>query len=464
MGEDREEVAPAPDGEPAPAPPSGSRRSILARLFWEYFKVSLFIVGGGYAIIVAADEAFGRRLRWLRDGELLDRLPIFQMIPGLIAGNSAIYVGLRMAGVAGAMTALAAVALPSFAILLAFSYGYDALPLESPALQGAFLGLRSALTGIIVGTLAKSWRRTMRGAYAWFALIASVLLIVGAKANTALVLVGAMLCGIALELAGFGAPAAAGAAPSVSAEPGGKGGPLAGLWPAALVAAAACALSPVIFLTFVKFGLLCFGGGNVLVPVYIDEFVGPNAPLLRLDPDTFGNLLAVTQMTPGPISVNAATFFGFRLASEPLSFFGYALPALPRPAGSLVATLGLLVPSLFLLTAALRSLDKWRASPIVRGLLRGVAPATVGLMAVAVLIFARMSVFALPEGAADLPWRGLAEWIAGGGWPEGLRVRPLALLLAGFSAWALRTGRLHIMPLIALCAGIGALAFPRLGL
>ena len=177
MGEDREEVAPAPSGEPAPAPPSGSRRSILARLFWEYFKVSLFIVGGGYAIIVAADEAFGRRLRWLRDGELLDRLPIFQMIPGLIAGNSAIYVGLRMAGVAGAMTALAAVALPSFAILLAFSYGYDALPLESPALQGAFLGLRSALTGIIVGTLAKSWRRTMRGAYAWFALVASVLLI-----------------------------------------------------------------------------------------------------------------------------------------------------------------------------------------------------------------------------------------------------------------------------------------------
>ena len=105
-----------------------------------------------------------------------------------------------------------------------------------------------------------------------------------------------------------------------------------------------------------------------------------------------------------------------------------------------------------------------RASPFVRGLLRGVAPATVGLMAVAVLIFARMSVFALPEGAADLPWRGLAEWIAGGGWPEGLRVRPLALLLAGFSAWALRSGRLHIMPLIALCAAIGALAFPRMGL
>ena len=90
----------------------------LLRLFWEFFKISLFVVGGGYAIIVVADEVFGRKLKWLKEGELLDHLPVFQMVPGLIAGNTAIYTGLKVAGRLGAVVALVAVALPSFLIFL----------------------------------------------------------------------------------------------------------------------------------------------------------------------------------------------------------------------------------------------------------------------------------------------------------------------------------------------------------
>ena len=96
-----------------------------------------------------------------------------------------------------------------------------------------------------------------------------------------------------------------------------------------------------IFLTFAKFGLLSFGGGYVLVPIYIDEFVGPNAPFLQLPEHEFGNLIAITQMTPGPISVNAANFFGTRIAGIP---------------GAIAATIGLILPSFILLIFALRSL------------------------------------------------------------------------------------------------------------
>ena len=85
------------------------------------FKIALFVVGGGYAILAVANEVFGRRLKWLREGELLDHLPVFQMIPGLIGGNTAIYVGLRMAGRWGAVVGLVAVALPSYLIFLGVS-------------------------------------------------------------------------------------------------------------------------------------------------------------------------------------------------------------------------------------------------------------------------------------------------------------------------------------------------------
>lgn len=132
-------------------------------LFWEFLKISLFVVGGGYAIIVVADEVFGRKLKWLKEGELLDHLPVFQMVPGLIAGNTAIYTGLKVAGRLGAVVALVAVALPSFLIFLGVSCGYAFLPVGNPWVESALLGLRAALTGIVFGTLMKSWRRSVVG-------------------------------------------------------------------------------------------------------------------------------------------------------------------------------------------------------------------------------------------------------------------------------------------------------------
>lgn len=195
-----------------------------------------------------------------------------------------------------------------------------------------------------------------------------------------------------------------------------------------------------IFWVFVKCGLLCFGGGSVLVPVYLDFFVGPDAPYLQLAPEDFGNLLAITQMTPGPISINAATFFGYRWAGI---------------AGSFVATFGLLFPSFILMTIALRSLERWKKNPVVQGLLWGVAPATIGMMVLAMLVFLEMSVF-----SGDIPWRFL---FAGSSLPEGFRVRPLAVLLVAFSAWALYTKRFHIMTLVVICSIVGALLFPFLG-
>ena len=403
--------------------PGQGRGRTLLRLFLEYVRISFCVVGGGYAIIVAADEAFGKRLKWLREGELLDRLPVFQMIPGLIAGNSAAYVGLRVAGLAGVAVAMTAVALPSFAVILAVAHGYEWLPMDDLRVQGAFLGLRSALAGIVLGTAVKTWPRAMRGVYAYVALAVCLVLVSWFRVNAAWTLVGGMVCGIALELArprgggGGGAP------------PAGER-PWRGLWPGVLFAAACAALSPAVFATFAKFGLLCFGGGNVLVPVYFDEFVGPDAPLLQLPPDEFDNLLAITQMTPGPISVNAATFFGYRLQGV---------------LGSFAGTAGLLLPSYFLMVLALRSLDAWRASPVVKGLLRGVAPATVALMLVAAKIFAEMSVFDAPVSVSS-------------GYLPG--VRPFALALAALSAWSLGTGRIGIMRLILLCAGAGVALGP----
>ena len=347
----------------------------LPQLFWEWFKIALFVVGGGYAIIVVADEVFGRKLGWIREGELLEHLPVISSVPGLIAGNSAIYVGLRTCGRCGALVALVGVALPSIAIFLAVSVGFEFIPRENVLIDGAFLGLRSALSGIIGGTI---WRTLRKGPIDWSKGIGVTLPRLPWRGR---------LMALALSAVGVG------------------------------VALAFAADS---FLSFLKFGCLAIGGGFPLVPFYFQAFVGAGAPHLNMSPEDFSNLMALTQMTPGPVSLNAATFFGFRMDGV---------------FGSFVASAALLLPSYVLLTAVLTGLDRCRRSGAVQVLIRLLKPVSVALMSVALYRFLSLSV-----------------WGAEGG---RLVIRPDALALALFAAVMLVKRRITIMALIFICAAAG---------
>ena len=344
-----------------------------ARLFWEWFKIALFVVGGGYAIIVVADEVFGRKLKWLDDGELLEYLPVISSIPGLIAGNSAIYVGLKTHGRVGALVALAGVATPSIMIFLAVSAGFGFIPRGNDWIEGAFFGLRCALSGIIAGTI---WRTIFKARVDWSK---------GAGIQLAPLSWRERVRGLALF---------------------------------ALGVAAALVFARDSFCTFLKFGCIAIGGGFPLIPFYFHSFVGPDAPLLNMTPEDFSNLMALTQMTPGPVSLNAATFFGFRMNGV---------------VGSVAASAALLVPSFILLTGALTGLDRWRDSRVVRVLLRLLKPVSVALMSVALYRFCSMCVWGFDGDGAFV-------------------FRPSALAIALFAAVMLVTRRLSIMSLIFLCA------------
>ena len=188
-----------------------------------------------------------------------------------------------------------------------------------------------------------------------------------------------------------------------------------------------------IFLLFCYFGLLCFGGGNALTPLYIDHLVNEQHWMTLQE---FGDLTAISQMTPGPIGVNAETFFGFRRGGIP---------------GAFVATIGLLVPSYFLVILALRSLKRWEKSFLVQGIMTGIHPATTGMILAALLIFMQMSVF-----SAEIPW-GYWLGIVKNAPETAFFVRPLAVVIFCAATWLLYKGRISIMSVIFGSAAVGAL-------
>lgn len=142
---------------------------------------------------------------------------------------------------------------------------------------------------------------------------------------------------------------------------------------------------------FGRIGLVGFGGGYAMVPL-IQAEIRANDWLTMAE---FADIVAVSQMTPGPIAVNAATFIGIRTAGIP---------------GALAATFGLILPSLIIVSIAAHMIAKFKQSRVLQGMLSAIRPAAIGLIGTAVMLFASMSVYTGTLSAGDLAprWQGIA--------------------------------------------------------
>ena len=180
-----------------------------------------------------------------------------------------------------------------------------------------------------------------------------------------------------------------------------------------------------LFCQFAKFSVVLFGGGYMIIPLLMTTFVEEN-PVFSLD--AFGNLLVLSQITPGAVSLNTATWIGFTQRGI---------------IGALAASLGLVLPTVFLSFCAITVLDRLEKTLFMQGILKGVRYAGVAMISYAIVLFAGMSVFTQP-----VPWRRLFDFITAGASLQGFAVNPvetIIALLAFFSALKLRLSMIQIM-------------------
>ena len=120
---------------------------ILWQLFTSFFKIGLFTIGGGYAMLALIQEEivhYGR----LTPHEFVDIVGIAEMTPGPIAVNAATFIGYRVAGLAGALLATSAVVLPSLISVLIVSR-FWARYKSSQGVQAVFAGIRPVVAGLV---------------------------------------------------------------------------------------------------------------------------------------------------------------------------------------------------------------------------------------------------------------------------------------------------------------------------
>ena len=109
-----------------------------------------------------------------------------------------------------------------------------------------------------------------------------------------------------------------------------------------------------LFLTFMKIGFVGFGGGKAILPLIYQGV----SKFIYISQSDFADLFGISQATPGPIAINAATFVGYKAGGV---------------AGSLCATLGVVIPSFLLVVLTAGFLKKHRDNPLVEGAFTGIS-------------------------------------------------------------------------------------------
>ena len=148
-----------------------------------------------------------------------------------------------------------------------------------------------------------------------------------------------------------------------------------------------------LFITFFEIGLFGFGGGYGMLSLIQTETVVHHHWLSTAE---FTNIVAISQMTPGPIGINSATYCGYTACINA----GHGIPL--AILGSITATFALVLPSLILMVLISMMFMKYMHTPTVTSVFRGLRPAVVGLLAAATLLLCTRENFSTPK---EDPWQ-----------------------------------------------------------
>ena len=174
-----------------------------------------------------------------------------------------------------------------------------------------------------------------------------------------------------------------------------------------------------LFFTFFQIGLFGFGGGYGMLSLIQTETVIQHHWLTSAE---FTNIVAISQMTPGPIGINSATYCGYAAIHN--AGYGMWMSVL----GSVVATTALVLPSLILMILISKMFMKYMNTEPVQNIFSGLRPAVVGLLAAATLLLMNEENFGSMVGNPWQFWISIALFIATFIGTKYIKINPIRMI------------------------------------
>ena len=145
-------------------------------VFAKFFKIGLFTIGGGYAMLPLIQAEVVEKQKWIEKEEFLDLVAIAQSAPGVFAVNISIFVGYKLKGIRGSLITTLGAVLPSFLIILAIAMFFHAFS-DNVYVERAFKGIRPAVVALIAAPTFSLAKTAKNNRYTFWIPIVSALLI-----------------------------------------------------------------------------------------------------------------------------------------------------------------------------------------------------------------------------------------------------------------------------------------------
>lgn len=130
------------------------------QLFTVFFRIGLFTFGGGFAMMPLIEKEIVDVHGWVKKDEILDIFALAQSVPGAIGPNTAIFIGLQLRGLAGAIVALLGVITPSILIILIIAHFFVQFQ-ANPHVMRAFSGVKAAVIGLIAAAAFRAGKNAI---------------------------------------------------------------------------------------------------------------------------------------------------------------------------------------------------------------------------------------------------------------------------------------------------------------
>ncbi len=136
------------------------KASIYFKLYMVFLRVGLFTIGGGYAMLPMLRKEVVNKYGWATDEEMLDYFAIGQSTPGIIAINTATFIGYKKAGILGAFASTLGMVTPSWVIIISIAKFFEAFS-SNPIVESAFQGVRVVVVVLILNAVIKMGKKSI---------------------------------------------------------------------------------------------------------------------------------------------------------------------------------------------------------------------------------------------------------------------------------------------------------------